>query len=77
MTLFNSLLRYVSGVKDDIKTFKISLDNYLAMFPDQQVIPGSTPEASDVYGKSSNSILDWARIYRINDNISLLNLSAI
>ena len=68
--LFNSLPRYVSGVKDDIQVFKSNLDNYLSMFPDQPEIPGSLPEATDIYGKQSNSIIDWARYYGINDDFS-------
>ena len=57
-----SLPRYVSGVNDDIQVFKSNTENYLSLFP------GSHPEVTDMYGKHSNSIIDWARYYGINDD---------
>ena len=59
--LYNSLPGYVTGVSDDLALFKKNLDEFLAVIPDQPAIPGSFPEARDIFGNASNSIIDWTR----------------
>lgn len=66
--IYNCLPPYVRNINDDICEFKQKLDNFLSMIPDQPAIPGFIPEAKDLFGNSSNSILDWTRFLGLSDD---------
>ena len=51
----------IRNIQNDYCEFKKQLDKYLNKIPDQPATQNLTPEAKDVYGNPSNSILDWPR----------------
>ena len=59
-------LRNFSG---KIENFKLMLDSYLELVPDQPQTKTLIPSATDYNGKPSNSIYDWCTSTRI-DQIS-------
>ena len=67
--IYNCLPKYVTSVTDCIDTFKKNLDLFLGMLPDQPELPGSIPEACDLYGNPSNSLIDWVRHIGLDDDI--------
>ena len=60
--IFNNLPIPLRIFKGTLSSFKNNLDKYLELCPDQLV----TPEARDVYGNASNSLIDWMRILGLN-----------
>ena len=68
VNLFNSLPRIIRNIKNDLPEFKKKLDAFLNKVPDQPECPGYRPEARDINGHPSNSIIDWIRIMDFNDN---------
>jgi hypothetical protein len=59
--LFNALPAHLRKLNTTADTFKAHLDSYLETIPDQPAIPGLVPAASNLSGRPSNSIRDWAR----------------
>ena len=59
--IFNSLPQYIRDIPADLTEFKKELDKFLNTVPDQPAVPGFTPGSKDLWGKPSNSIIDWIR----------------
>ena len=59
--LFNSIPEYIRTFKGTLPQFKTLLDEYLGIFPDQPAVGDMVPGARNIYGKPSNSIIDWGR----------------
>ena len=59
--IFNSISLTIRNIQNDYCEFKKQLDLYLSKIPDQPATKDLTPEAKDIYGDPSNSILDWPR----------------
>ena len=59
--IFNSIPLTIRNIQNDYCEFKKQLDLYLSKIPDQPATKDLTPEAKDIYGDPSNSILDWPR----------------
>ena len=58
--IFNSLPQYIRNITDvDVNTFKARLDGYLALVPDEPLIPGYTRYR----GSISNSLLDMRQVH--------------
>ena len=64
--IFNNLPIPLRTFKGTLSSFKNNLDKYLEICPDQPMTETLTPEARDVYGNASNSLIDWMRILRLN-----------
>ena len=60
--LFNTLPKWIRDIKCDLSLFKKELDRFLRQVPDQPELPGYIPEPRDIYGKPSNSLIDWVRL---------------
>ena len=60
--MYNSLPASIRKIQDDLITFKSELDRLLALLPDELEVPGLASRAKNIYGKSSNDIIDWIRI---------------
>ena len=60
--LFNSLPAGVRNITGEVSDFKVVLDLLLDTVPDQPAVPGFVPGARTLFGKPSNSIIDWMRI---------------
>ena len=41
--------------------FKIQVDRFLSLIPDQPACEGVTPNNYDIDGNNSNAIIDWVR----------------
>ena len=64
--MFNSLpneLKLWTGTKD---AFKIVLDEFLTLVPDEPETDDLVPSAKDIMGKPSNSMKDWLRVSNID-----------
>ena len=61
--MFSPQLRNFSG---KIENFKLMLDSYLELVPDQPQIKTLIPSVTDYNDKPSNSIHDWCRSTRID-----------
>ena len=57
--IFNSIPLTIRNIQNDYCEFKKQLDLYLSKIPDQPATLYLMPEAKDIYGNPSNSILDW------------------
>ena len=66
--IFNSLPQYIRDIPADLPTFKKELDTFLKTVPDQPAIPGYVPGSKDLWGKPSNSIIDWIRTENLTCN---------
>ena len=60
--LYNSLPACIRSITGDLELFKTQLDELLSLLPDQPPVPGFIPDARDIKGNPSNSIVDWLRI---------------
>ena len=69
--IFNNLPIPLRTFKGILASFKNNLDKYLELYPDQLAIETLTPGAKDVYGKASNSLIDWMRVLGLNSTILL------
>ena len=56
---FNSLPEELKIFKGSKETFKIKLDQYLSIIPDQPYIGQEKPGGRTINRKPSNSIIDW------------------
>ena len=65
MRIFNALPIEIRSIPDNLDSFKKELDQYLSKIPDQPAVPGFRPGSRDLYGKPSNSIIDWIRTENI------------
>ena len=63
--IFNALPIEIRSISDDLNTFKKELDQYLSKVPNQPAVLGFKPRSHDLYGKPSNSIIDWIRTENI------------
>ena len=71
--VFNSLPQHIRDIPADLPTFKKELDNFLKTLPDQPAIPGFVPGSKDLWGKPSNSIIDWIRTEKLSyDYVDLI-----
>ena len=59
--LFNSIPNELKTFEGSLASFKVKLDKYLELLPDQPEVGGLKPEAVTIMGKPSNSIVDWGR----------------
>ena len=59
--LYNSVPSYIPSFKGTLPQFKIILDKYLAVIPDQPAVGDMIPGARNIQGKPSNSVIDWCR----------------
>ena len=66
--IFNSLPQYIRDIPADLTEFKKELDKFLNTVPDQPAVPGFTPGSKDLWGKPSNSIIDWIRTENLRYN---------
>ena len=66
--IFNSLPQHIRDIPADLPTFKKELDSFLKSVPDQPAIPGFVPGSRDLWGKPSNSIIDWIRTENLTYN---------
>ena len=64
--IFNNLPIPLRTFKGTLLSFKNNLDKYLEMCPDQPATETLTPEARDVYGNASNSLIYCMRILGLN-----------
>ena len=60
--MYNSLPASIRKIRGDLTIFKSELGRLLALLPDEPEVPGLVPRARNIYGKSSNDIIDWIRI---------------
>ena len=67
--LFNNLPIPLRTFKGTILSFKQNLDKYLELCPDQPATETLTPGAKNVYGRPSNSLIDWMRILGLNTTV--------
>ena len=51
---------------ENLLNFKILLDNFLSLVPDEPKTNSLIPNARDFYGKPSNSIYDWCKNGKID-----------
>ena len=68
--LYNSIPDYICTFKGTLSQFKNILDECLEIIPDQLAVGDMIPGAKNIYGKPSNSVMDWSR--GIKTNISNL-----
>jgi ribonuclease P/MRP protein subunit RPP40 len=66
--LFNALPAFLRNLNTTIETFKAHLDSFLETIPDQPATPGLVPAATNLSGRPSNSIRDWARHLHSSSN---------
>ena len=52
-----------------------TLDSYLSQCPDQPATEELKPQARDIYGQPSNSLLDWMRITRFVDHMDTIEMT--
>ena len=50
-----------------LENFKSLLDHYIAQCPDQPATEDLIPQAKDIYGDPSNSLMDWMRTRKFVD----------
>ena len=65
--LFNSLPKHLRDLKCSPMTFKLNLDNFLSILPDQPCGQDAIPAATNIAGRPSNSIKDWIKKIAIED----------
>ena len=65
--LFNMLPVTLRVYKGSLQNFKAILDFYLSQCPDQPPTEELIPEARDIYGDPSNSLIDWMSITKFVD----------
>ena len=70
--IFNNLPIPLRTFKGILASFKNDLYKYLELYPDQPAIETLMPGAKDVYGKASNSLIDWMRVLGLNITILLI-----
>ena len=70
--IFNSLPQHIRDIPADLPTFKKELDSFLKSVPDQPAIPGFVPGSRDLWGRPSNSIIDWIRTENLTCNYEYL-----
>ena len=68
MKLFNSLPKIIRTWKGTPLSFKNLLDKFLQQIPDQPDVTGDKPGGRTVTGDCSNSITDWLRVLKLNDD---------
>ena len=66
--LFNSLPKYIRTWKGTPLSFKDTLDKFLQLIPDQPDVTGDKPGGRTVTGDCSNSVTDWLRVLKLNDD---------
>ena len=72
--LFNMLPIEVRTYQGSLENFKSLLDSYISQCPDQPATEDLKPEAKDIYGKYSNSLIDWMRITKFVDPLTLKDM---
>ena len=73
--LFNMLPVKVRTFQGSLENFKSLLDSYLSQCPDQPATEELKPQARDIYGQPSNSLLDWMRITRFVDHMDTIEMT--
>ena len=68
--VFNSLPQYIHDIPADLPAFKKELDSFLQNVPDQPAVPGFVPGSKDLWGKPSNSIIDWIRTENLSQDFT-------
>ena len=65
----NFLISYPPPLRNfvgKLDNFKLLLDNFLCLVPDEPQTQSLIPQARDFYGKPSNSIYDWCKNSNFN-----------
>ena len=73
LLIFYPPLRNFSG---KLENFKMLLDNFLSLVPDEPQTQSLIPKVRDFYGKLSNSLYDWTKNFKI-DWVSPVELQKI
>ena len=61
----------VRTYQGSLENFKSLLDSYISQCPDQPATEDLKPEAKDIYGKCSKFLIDWMRITKFVDPLTL------
>ena len=64
--VFNSLPQYIHDIPADLP----ELDSFLQNASDQPAVPGFVPGSKDLWGKPSNSIIDWIRTENLSQDFA-------
>ena len=73
--LFNMLPVEVRTYQGSLENFKKLLDSYISQCPDQPATEDMKPEAKDIYGNNSNSLIDWMRVTQFVDPSTIMDKS--
>ena len=72
--LFNSLPQTLKTFRGSKEAFKVNLDRYLGLIPDQPETEDMKPGGRDIFGNASNSIADWPRTLCLHDNFPMTDV---
>ena len=60
-----------------LEGFKSLLDSYISQCPDQPSMEDLKPQAKDIFGTPSNSLIDWMRIVKFIDKNDKIVTNAV
>ena len=75
--IFNMLPVEIRTFQGTLEGFKSLLDSYISQCPDQPLMEVLKPQAKDIFGNPSNSLIDWMRIVKFIDKNDLIVSNAV
>ena len=75
--IFNMLPVEIRTFQGTLEGFKSLLDSYISQCPDQPSTEVLKPQAKDIFGNPSNSLIDWMRIVKFIDKNDLIVSNAV